>query len=117
MAEFTENDLDGIDLEWEQIFGERMPRSFGISPAQVPILRRCIEQCSMQPLNDYLRSNSDDIVNCKHDPPIADLVSHAPEGKRKLGLLKGEVEIPDEALFGPDAQIEDMFYGYDDYES
>lgn len=117
MAEFTENDLDRIEPEWERIFGERMPRSFEVGPAQVPILRCCIEQRSMQPLHDYLRTIPDDIAYCKNDKPIADLVPQAREGKRKLGFLKGQVEVPDEALFVADAKIKDMFYGIDGCES
>ncbi len=117
MAEFTENDLDRIEPEWERIFGEQMPRGFEVGPAQVPILRYCIEQRSMQPLNDYIRSIPDDIAYCENDPPIADLVPQPTEGKRKLGFLKGQVEVPDEALFGADAKIEDMFYGKDGCES
>ena len=62
MAELTENDLDRIRLEWERIFGEGMPWGFEVGPAQVPILRRCIEQRSMQPLNDYVRSIPDDVT-------------------------------------------------------
>ena len=50
-------------------------------------------------------------------PGFLSNVAHTPEGKRNPGFLKGEVEVPDEASFGADAQVEDMFYGYDDYES
>ena len=102
--------------EWERIFGERMPRSFEVSPAQVPILRRCIEQRSKQPLNDYVLSIPDDIVYSKDGPPDA-FVPHAPEGKRILGFLKDHVGVPDEAVIGEDAEIESMFYGTDDCES
>ena len=88
MAEFTENDLDRIELEWERIFGERMPWRFQIGPAQLPVLRRCIEQRSMQPLKDYLRSIPDDTAYCKNDLPIADLAPHTPEDKQRLGFSR-----------------------------
>ena len=48
---------------------------------------------------------------------IANLVPHTPEGKRILGFLKNRAEVPDEALFGEDAEVEGMFYGKDDCES
>lgn len=50
------------------------------------------------------------IVIAKNNLPIADLVVHKPDGKRKLGLLKGQLQIPED-LFEPDAEIEEMFYG------
>ena len=34
-----------------------------------------------------------------------------PEGKRKPGFLKGQVDVPDKALFEEDSEIEGMFYG------
>ncbi len=51
------------------------------------------------------------VVIAKNNLPIADLVPHTPEGKRTLGILKGQVDVPDDALFGEDADIEHMFYG------
>ena len=51
------------------------------------------------------------VVIAKHNLPIADLVPHKPEGKRKLGFLKGQIEAPDEAFFGEDSEIDAMFYG------
>ena len=41
----------------------------------------------------------------------ADLVSHAPEAKRILGFLKGQVEAADGSLLEEDAKLEAMFYG------
>jgi prevent-host-death family protein len=49
------------------------------------------------------------IVIAKNNLPVADLVPHQPEGKRKLGLLKGKLDLPDD-LFEPDPEIEEMFY-------
>ncbi len=56
------------------------------------------------------------IVIAKNNLPIADLVVHRPEGKRKLGLLKGQLRIPEDFL-EPDVEIEEMFYGVSDCES
>ena len=52
------------------------------------------------------------VVIAKNNLPIADLVVHKPDGKRKLGLLKGKLDLPDD-LFEPDSEIEEMFYGED----
>jgi len=50
------------------------------------------------------------VVIAKNNLPIADLVIHKPSGKRKLGLLKGQVDIPDDFM-KEDEQINAMFYG------
>ena len=50
------------------------------------------------------------VVIAKNNLPIADLVIHKPTGKRKLGLLKGQVDIPDDFM-EEDEQINAMFYG------
>ena len=53
------------------------------------------------------------IVIAKNNLPIADLVVHKPEGKRQLGLLKGQVQLPDN-LMDEDEEINTMFYGEPD---
>jgi prevent-host-death family protein len=53
------------------------------------------------------------IVIAKNNLPIADLVVHKPEGKRQLGLLKGQVQLPDNPL-DEDEEINTMFYGEPD---
>ena len=52
------------------------------------------------------------VVIAKNNLPIADLVKHKPEGKRKLGLLQGKVSVPDN-LMQEDKEIETLFYGED----
>lgn len=54
------------------------------------------------------------VVIAKNNLPIADLVPHKPGGKRRLGFLKGEVDIPDHLFFEVDEEIEKLFYGEDD---
>lgn len=49
------------------------------------------------------------VVIAKNNVPIADLVIHKPRGKRKLGLLKGSVVVPDDFLDENEA-INEMFY-------
>ncbi len=50
------------------------------------------------------------VVIAKNNLPIADLVIHKPAGKRKLGLLKGKLHIPDD-IMQEDEVINEMFYG------
>ena len=53
------------------------------------------------------------VVIAKNNLPIVDLVIHKPAGKRKLGLLKGKVSIPEN--FNDESEsINEMFYGSDD---
>ena len=53
------------------------------------------------------------IVIAKNNLPIADLVVHKPEGKRKLGILKGKLDLPDD-IMDEDETINSMFYGDED---
>ena len=52
------------------------------------------------------------VVIAKNNLPIADLVIHKPSGKRQLGLLKGEVSIPDD-FNDEDQAMNELFYGAD----
>jgi len=52
------------------------------------------------------------VVIAKNNLPLVDLVPHQPEGKRKLGLLSGQVTIPKDFL-NEDEDINEMFYGKD----
>lgn len=49
------------------------------------------------------------IVIAKNNLPLVDLVVHKPEGKRKLGLLAGQFEVP-ENFNDEDPAINAMFY-------
>lgn len=57
------------------------------------------------------------VVIAKNNLPIADLVPHRPSGRRKLGILKGQLDVPDRVFFAVDEEIENMFHGDDDCES
>jgi prevent-host-death family protein len=50
------------------------------------------------------------VVIAKNNLPLVDLVPHQPEGKRKLGLLQGQVTIPENFL-DEDDDINEMFHG------
>lgn len=52
------------------------------------------------------------VVIAKNNLPLLDLVIHKPEGKRKLGLLAGTFNVPDN-IMEEDAEINEMFYGSD----
>jgi prevent-host-death family protein len=44
------------------------------------------------------------VVIAENNLPLVDLVPHKPRGKRKLGLLAGKFEVPDDFL-AEDAEI------------
>ena len=50
------------------------------------------------------------VVIAKNNLPLVDLVIHKPEGKRKLGLLAGKLEVPDD-IMNEDSDINETFYG------
>jgi antitoxin (DNA-binding transcriptional repressor) of toxin-antitoxin stability system len=50
------------------------------------------------------------VIIAKNNLPLVELVIHKPEGKRKLGLLIGKLEVPDD-IMGEDSEINEMFYG------
>ena len=56
-----------------------------------------------------LAYHGEKIVICKNNLPLADLVWHQPEGKRKLGLLEGKFVTPP-SFFEADHEIKEMFY-------
>ncbi len=53
------------------------------------------------------------IIIAKNNLPLVELVPHKKEGKRKLGLLKGKIVIPDN-FNDEDPEIIEMFYGKDE---
>ena len=50
------------------------------------------------------------VVIAKNNLPIADLVKHKPTGARKLGLMNGKIDIPDD-FDEENEDINTMFYG------
>lgn len=55
----------------------------------------------------------EEVIIAKNNLPLVELVIHKPKGKRKLGLLSGKVDIPDD-IMEEDAHINEMFYGNSD---
>ncbi len=54
--------------------------------------------------------NGEEVIITKNNIPLVQLVSHNPKAKRKLGLLKGKIKIPDDFL-EENEEINAMFYG------
>ena len=54
--------------------------------------------------------HGEEVIIAKNNLPLVELVAHKPKAKRKLGLLSGQIEIPDDFL-DEDEQINKMFYG------
>jgi len=52
------------------------------------------------------------VIIAKNNLPLVELVVHKPEGKRKLGLLAGKFQVPDN-IMNEDCEINEMFYGKD----
>ncbi len=52
------------------------------------------------------------VVIAKNNLPIVDLVIHQPTGSRKLGLLEGEIDIPEDFM-DENEEINTLFYGQD----
>ena len=50
------------------------------------------------------------VVIAKNNTPLVDLVRHIPEGKRTLGILSGQINIPDD-FNNEDQEVNSLFYG------
>ncbi len=53
--------------------------------------------------------HGEEIIIAKNNLPLVKLVHHDPKPKRKLGLLKGKIDIPEDFL-EEDDEINEMFY-------
>ncbi len=54
--------------------------------------------------------HGEEVIIAKNNLPIVKLVAHNPKAKRKLGLIAGQINIPDD-LMDEDDEINAMFYG------
>ena len=54
--------------------------------------------------------HGEEVIIAKNNLPLVKLVPHKPGEKRKLGLLAGQIHIPDDFM-DEDAEINAMFYG------
>lgn len=52
------------------------------------------------------------VVIAKNNLPLVDLVPHKPQHTRKLGLLRGQISVPDD-FCAEDPQLNEDFYGSD----
>ncbi|WP_413907798.1 type II toxin-antitoxin system Phd/YefM family antitoxin [Desulfobacula sp.] len=56
--------------------------------------------------------HGEEVIIAKNNLPLVELVVHKPKAKRKLGLLAGQIDIPDDFM-DEDEEINTMFYGED----
>ncbi|MBF0201030.1 MAG: type II toxin-antitoxin system prevent-host-death family antitoxin [Desulfamplus sp.] len=54
--------------------------------------------------------NGEQIIIAKNNLPIVELIAYKPAAKRKMGLLKGQIHIPDNFL-DENEEINALFYG------
>ena len=54
--------------------------------------------------------HGEEVIIAKNNLPLVELVAHKPKAKRKLGLLAGQIDIPDDFM-DEDEEINTMFYG------
>jgi prevent-host-death family protein len=54
--------------------------------------------------------HGEEVIIAKNNLPLVELVAHKPKAKRKLGLLAGQIDIPDDFM-EEDEEINSMFYG------
>ncbi len=54
--------------------------------------------------------HGEEVIISKNNLPLVELVIHKPKAKRKLGLLTGQINIPDNFL-EEDEDINTLFYG------
>ena len=53
--------------------------------------------------------HGEEVIIAKNNLPLVKLIAHNPKPKRKLGLLKGQIHIPDDFM-DEDKEINAMFY-------
>ncbi len=54
--------------------------------------------------------HGEEVIIAKNNLPLVELVVHKPKTKRKLGLLAGQIDIPEDFM-DEDEKINTMFYG------
>jgi prevent-host-death family protein len=54
--------------------------------------------------------HGEEVIIAKNNLPLVELVAHKPKAKRRLGLLAGKIDIPEDFL-DEDDEINAMFYG------
>jgi prevent-host-death family protein len=54
----------------------------------------------------------EEVIIAKNNLPLIELVPYKPREKRRLGLLAGQIKIP-EGFLNEDEEINDLFYGAD----
>ena len=53
--------------------------------------------------------HGESVTIAKNNLPVADLVKHQPRGRRRLGLLRGKIVVPDN-FTDEDPEVNELFY-------
>jgi len=53
--------------------------------------------------------HGEEVIIAKNNAPLVELVAHRPKQKRKIGLLAGQIKIPEDFM-DEDDKINAMFY-------
>ena len=54
--------------------------------------------------------HGEEVIIAKNNLPLVELIIHKPKKKRELGLLNGQINIPNDFM-DEDKEINTMFYG------
>lgn len=57
--------------------------------------------------------HGEEVIIAKNNLPLVEIVPHKVKGKRKLGILAGKMEVPDD-IMDEDEVLNEMFYGRDE---
>ncbi|MCI5148339.1 MAG: type II toxin-antitoxin system prevent-host-death family antitoxin [Candidatus Electrothrix sp. MAN1_4] len=59
--------------------------------------------------------HGEEVIIAKNNLPLVEIVPHKVKGKRKLGILAGKIDVPDD-IMDEDEVLNEMFYGRDEGE-
>ena len=48
------DEMRALSLRWREVFGEAMPYGFVVTDSDADVLRQCIEERTMKPLDDLV---------------------------------------------------------------
>jgi len=59
--------------------------------------------------------HGEEVIIAKNNLPLVEIVPHKMKGKRKLGILAGRIDVPDD-IMDEDEVLNEMFYGREEGE-
>ncbi len=54
--------------------------------------------------------HGEEVIIAKNNLPLVEIIAYKIKGKRKLGLLAGKIDVPDD-IMDEDEVLNEMFYG------